>query len=117
MSNLEIYEAPAELLQPRFILNARTSNQDWRMIPVLFAASMDEAPHARGGCEGWANISCNEPVEFVAEFPDPVMHVVIRPEMTNQFVPKIEGSQIQFTVRKPRYRVIEINHQTTDGRP
>ncbi|MDA3797607.1 MAG: glycosyl hydrolase family 28 protein [Kiritimatiellae bacterium] len=110
MKNIEIYEAPYDLIQSRIEIRVKASDsKKWQTIPVMFASSMDATPHANGGYEGWATMSADTPLDFEVKFADPIQQAAIRPSMKNPISYEIDNRTMKFSVESPRYLVLEIN--------
>jgi hypothetical protein len=104
--NMLVYPAPADLLQPRIRLRARTQ-AGWVEVPVMRADSISPHPHAHGGCEGWAYCCCTGSSEFEVTFESPIEQFRVRPSLTQRVPFEISGTTARLQLREPRYIVIE----------
>ncbi|MEX2606540.1 MAG: glycosyl hydrolase family 28 protein [Kiritimatiellia bacterium] len=113
---LDLYAAPDDLLQSRIQLWVREAGGAWLPVPVMFASSMSEQPHAYGGSEGWAHLAASGAVECRVRIPYAVHHAAIRPSLRDPLQFRFEARELFFSVAAPRCLVVELNHQAVTGR-
>ncbi|MEO0964641.1 MAG: glycosyl hydrolase family 28 protein [Planctomycetota bacterium] len=106
---IETYAVPDDLRQSRIVLDVAAEGGPWQPVEVAYATSMDDRPHARGGAEGWAHLSTNDPLRVRVTLPDPVGTATLRPSLHDPIPCDVDGRRVCFTVDRPRYLVLSVN--------
>jgi hypothetical protein len=112
LDRISIFPVPTDVQQSRISLWIRpaspeSAGQDWCPVPVVMADSITPHPHANGGCEGWASICSDGPVELQVSFESPIESLRIRPSLLDPVPFEIEGATVRFRLDRPRYVVVE----------
>ncbi len=115
---INLYAVPDDLLQQAIALEVRARGDDgWQRVPLAKADSMSEQPHAHGGAEAWAVLAFVGTIECRVTMAQTVVHAMIRPSLREPVAVQTEGCALRFTLEKPRYVVVEINHVDGLGQP
>jgi len=82
----------------------------WRIIAIGNTTSISNHPHQNGGAEGFLTYAADGAVDFRITFPHPVRTAKFRPSMRSPVPVRIDCDTVEFTLKEPRYGVLEINY-------